>query len=150
MTDKDWDLLVVGGGPGGYTAAIRGAQKGLRTLLIERGPLGGTCLNRGCVPTKALLEDSLMIGSVRACYFMKGEMKVSLKRILERKNRLVENSREGIANVLRGQGVMILEGEAHFTGNRTLAVKTPGGEDEVTASKIILATGACADYGPGI
>ncbi|RPJ19829.1 MAG: FAD-dependent oxidoreductase, partial [Desulfobacteraceae bacterium] len=65
------DLLVVGGGPGGYTSAIRGAQKGLKTVLVEDGLLGGTCLNRGCIPTKALLEDSLMIAATRGCYFMK-------------------------------------------------------------------------------
>ena len=56
MTINKCDLLVIGGGPGGYTAAIRAAQKGLQIILVERGPLGGTCLNRGCVPTKTLLE----------------------------------------------------------------------------------------------
>ena len=75
MTTQACDLLVIGGGPGGYTAAIRAAQKGLQTILVERGFLGGTCLNRGCVPTKTLLEDSLMIDAVRSCHFMRGDMR---------------------------------------------------------------------------
>ncbi|MCF8062622.1 MAG: FAD-dependent oxidoreductase, partial [Deltaproteobacteria bacterium] len=58
MKTERCDLLVVGGGPGGYTAAMRAAVKGLRVILAEKGPMGGTCLNRGCLPTKALLEDT--------------------------------------------------------------------------------------------
>ena len=65
MTKKECDLLVIGGGPGGYTSAMRAAQKGLKTILVERRDLGGTCLNRGCIPSKCLIQDTLMISAVR-------------------------------------------------------------------------------------
>lgn len=148
--DKRFELLVVGGGPGGYTSAIRGAQKGLRTVLVEDGLLGGTCLNRGCIPTKTLLEDSMMIAATRACYFMKGDMQVSLKRIKERKKNLIENSRAGIAGVLRENGVEILPGKAVFIAPKTVKVNLPDGDREIEAEHVILATGARADYGAGL
>jgi dihydrolipoamide dehydrogenase len=149
MNTRTFDLLVVGGGPGGYTSAIRGAQKGLKTALVDDGLLGGTCLNRGCIPTKTLLEDSLMIAATRGCYFMKGDMQVSLKRIKERKKRLIENSRAGIAGVLRENGVEILVGKASFLASKTMKATVPDGEQEIEAEHIILATGARADYGTG-
>ena len=62
-----WDLIVIGGGPGGYTAAIRAAQLGLRTALVERDQVGGTCLNRGCIPTKALLHAAERYEEMREC-----------------------------------------------------------------------------------
>lgn len=148
--DKRFELLVVGGGPGGYTSAIRGAQKGLRTVLVEDGLLGGTCLNRGCIPTKTLLENSMMIAATRACYFMKGDMQVSLKRIKERKKNLIENSRAGIAGVLRENGVEILPGKAVFIAPKTVKVNLPDGDREIEAEHVILATGARADYGAGL
>jgi len=65
MSKSEYDLLVIGGGPGGYASAIRAAQKGMKAVLVERDVLGGTCLNRGCLPTKTLLEDTLTIAAVR-------------------------------------------------------------------------------------
>ena len=145
-----FDLLVVGGGPGGYTSAIRGAQKGLKIALVDAGFLGGTCLNRGCIPTKALLEDSLMIAATLRCPFMKGDMQVSFKRIKERKRILIENSRAGIAGVLKENGVEILSGKAAFVGPRTVKVTAPDGDQVIQANHIIIATGAQADYGTGL
>ena len=151
MAIKECDLLVVGGGPGGYTAAIRGAQKGLKTILVERGALGGTCLNRGCIPTKTLLEDALMISAVRNCSFLRGDMKINRKRITERKDLLSEGSRAGITKTLTGNGVKILRGAAGFSAPYTVALKTNDGEtEEIKGSKIILATGAAAQYGPDL
>jgi dihydrolipoamide dehydrogenase len=150
MNLQKFDLLVVGGGPGGYTSAIRGAQKGLKTVLVDAGFLGGTCLNRGCIPTKALLEDSLMIAATRGCYFMKGDMQVSFKRIKERKKNLIENSRAGIAGVLRENGVEILSGKAAFIAPKAVKVRAPDGDREIEAEHVILATGARADYGTGL
>jgi dihydrolipoamide dehydrogenase len=151
MTIHACDLLVVGGGPGGYTAAIRGAQKGLKTALVEKDQLGGTCLNRGCVPTKALLDDTQMLYSVQRSLFMRGEMKVNLERIRERKDTVVEGSRTGIKNVLLGNGVILLQGKAAFTGPKSMIIRTQEDDPEtITASKIILATGAEPDYGPNL
>jgi dihydrolipoamide dehydrogenase len=145
------DLLVVGGGPGGYTAAIRGAQKGLKTVLVEKGYLGGTCLNRGCVPTKTLLDDTQMVYTVQRSHFMHGEMKVNLGRLMERKQMIVEGSREGIRSVLTGNGVTLMSGTASFTGLKSMVIKKPeGGEEEIKAANIILATGAEPNYGIGL
>lgn len=150
MMDKRFDLLVIGGGPGGYTSAIRGAQKGLKTVLVEEGLLGGTCLNRGCIPTKTLLEDSLMISATRSCYFMKGDMQVSLKRIKERKKTLIENSRAGLIGVLGENGVEVLAGKAAFAGPKIVKVSLAEGYREIGAEHVILATGARTDYGAGL
>ncbi|MGE5841967.1 MAG: dihydrolipoyl dehydrogenase [Deltaproteobacteria bacterium] len=150
MMDTRFDLLVVGGGPGGYTSAIRGSQKGLNTVLVDAGLLGGTCLNRGCIPTKTLLEDSLVIAATRECYFMKGDMQVSLNRIKERKKILIENSRSGIAGVLSENRVETVAGRAAFIGPKTVRITGQDGEQTIEAKHIILATGARADYGAGL
>jgi dihydrolipoamide dehydrogenase len=148
MTIQKCDLLVVGGGPGGYTAAIRAAQKGLKTVLVEKDQLGGTCLNRGCVPTKTLLDDTQMVYAVRRSHFLRGEMKINLERLMERKVMVVEGSRDGIRNVLTGSGVIIRQGTASFTGLKSMVIKSGEGDGEkIEASKIILATGAEPDYG---
>ncbi len=151
MTMEKCDLLVIGGGPGGYTAAIRGAQKGLRTILVEKGPLGGTCLNRGCIPTKSLLEDTRMIPAVQKCHFLQGDMKISVKRIADRKRSVVEGSRQWVQDVLSGNGVTLMAGEASFENPRTVVIGTREGDKKaVNASKIVLATGALETYGPGL
>ena len=151
MTKNEYDLIVIGGGPGGYTSAIRAAQKGLKTVLVERQFLGGTCLNRGCVPTKTFLEDTLTIAAVRGAPFLKGEMKINFGRIMERKQMVMEGARAGIAGMLQGNGVGVIAGEARFTGRRSIEVKTPEGKrEEIWAGKIIIATGARVDYAPDL
>jgi dihydrolipoamide dehydrogenase len=150
MNKCECDLLVVGGGPGGYTAAIRAAQKGLKTVLVERQFLGGTCLNRGCVPSKCLIEDTLLISAIRDCHFMKGDMKINLKHIVERKNTVIEGSRSWVEKLLAGNGITILRGEATFLGPRIIEVKkTDGTIEKITPLKIILATGAITKYDQG-
>lgn len=147
---KRFDLLVVGGGPAGYTSAIRGAQKGLKTMLVDHDLLGGTCLNRGCIPAKTLLEDSMLIAAARRCIFMRGDMEVSLKRINEKKKALIETSRAGIISVLKENGVEILRGKAAFVNPTTVKVAEPDAEQEIEARHIIVATGARADLGTGL
>ena len=151
MAGKEFDLVVIGGGPGGYTAAIRGAQKGLKTVLVERGHLGGTCLNRGCVPTKTLLEDTMMISAVRGCSFLKGDLKINLKKLIERKNMVVEGSRNWVSSILSGNGVTLMRGSASFAGPKTIRVTGQKDEnEEINGANIIIATGATAEYGPGL
>ncbi len=151
MSVSEYDLVVVGGGPGGYTAAIRAAQKGLKTVLIEKGLLGGTCLNRGCIPTKSLLEDTRLIPSLRTCPFLKGDMKVSLERITGRRMSVVEGSRQWVRNILAGNSVSFLPGDASFTGPRRMAVRSGQGETrEIEGKSVILATGAVEEYEPGL
>ena len=147
MSQRKCDLLVIGGGPGGYTAAIRGAQKGLKAILLERSILGGTCLNRGCVPTKTLLEDAAFIPAVRNCHFLKGEMRIDLKAIAERRDLVVEGSRSWISEVLAGNGVEVTAGLGTFAGPKTVAVKGPKGKAEkIEADKIVISTGAAESY----
>jgi dihydrolipoamide dehydrogenase len=151
MDLNEYDLLVVGGGPGGYTAAIRAAQNGLKTVLVEKGPLGGTCLNRGCVPTKSLIEDTRMIPAVRTCHFLQGDMKISVKRITERRISVVEGSRQWVRNILKGNGITFLSGHASFKNAKCLVVQNEKGEiQEVKAKRVILATGAMEQYSPGL
>jgi len=151
MIKRECDLLVIGGGPGGYTAAIRAAKKGLKTILVERQSLGGTCLNRGCVPSKCLIQDTLMISAVRSCHFMKGDMKINLKHIAERKDLVVEGSKSWVDKLLAGNGVTILKGEASFTSPRNIEVKMIGDTaEQITGAKTIVATGATAHYGEGL
>ena len=144
------DLLVVGGGPGGYTAATRGAVKGLRVILVEKGPMGGTCLNRGCLPTKALLEDTLTVDRVRRARFLKGDLKINRERILERKAALVAESVAGVTQTVLDKGVTLLQGEASFAGPDRMALERPGDEPlEIRAGQILLATGSRPEYGAG-
>ena len=150
MNPKSCELLVVGGGPGGYTAAIRGARMGLDTILVEKGPLGGTCLNRGCVPTKALLEDTQMIPAVSTSHFLRGEMKIGVSRIVERRKAVMEGSREWVRSILKGSGVAFMEGRAFFESPKALAIEGPDGNmTKLLSSKVIIATGALEDYGDG-
>jgi dihydrolipoyl dehydrogenase len=150
MSNKACDLLVIGGGPGGYTAAIRGAQRGLKVILVERGAMGGTCLNRGCVPTKTLLEDSLTIAKVRNSHFLSGEMKISRERMVDRKNMVIEGSVAGITSTVKGYGAEIIAGKACFTEPKSVEVETDGGERQtITADNVIIATGAKEVYGDG-
>jgi len=151
MAVKEVDVAVVGGGPGGYTAAIRAAQKGLKTVLVEKGPLGGTCLNRGCIPTKSLIEDTRLIPAVRTCHFLQGEMKISLARIIERREAVVEGSRQWVRSLLKGNGVTFISGSASFLSPQSLAVQIPEGDTwDIRARHVILATGAVEEYGPGL
>ena len=147
MSAHDYDLLVIGGGPGGYTAAINGSQNGLRTALVESGHLGGTCLNRGCIPTKTLLHDTGLLPVLRNSHFLTGTMQVDPAKIEERKNLVAEGSRAWLVNLLAGNKVTVFQGTASFLDRHTLLVREPGGaEQQVTARKIVISTGAVVDY----
>lgn len=139
---EQYDLIVVGGGPGGYEAAALGVAKGLRTLLIERDCLGGTCLNRGCIPTKAFCRSAQVAADVAAAggygvVLPEGvSPAIDMRRIVERKNAIVAQLREAVADVCAG--VDILFAEAKFAG--TDVVEAAGGR--YTAPKIVVATGS--------
>ncbi|MEW6264328.1 MAG: FAD-dependent oxidoreductase [Thermodesulfobacteriota bacterium] len=151
MSEAKYDLIVVGGGPGGYSAAIRAARKGLKTALIERGHLGGTCLNRGCIPTKTLLHDTALIPRVRNSLFLRGEMKISLRGLLERKDSVIQGSRTWIENVIAGAGVTVIRGKASLVAPGTVAVENETGATErLAAARIIVAAGAVENYPAGL
>jgi dihydrolipoamide dehydrogenase len=137
----DYDLIVIGSGPGGYHAAIRAAQLGVKTAVAEKGAIGGVCLNVGCIPTKALLhvahtlEESKHAGAYGLSF---GEPKLDLKALEKWKAQVVQKHTGGVAQLLKGNKVAVLEGEARFVDAHTLDV----GGKKVTADRFIVATGS--------
>ena len=147
------DLIVIGGGPGGYEAAIRGAQLGAKVTLIEEDKLGGTCLNRGCIPTKSLYRNAELINSLsRLGEFgiSVGEHNFDMTSAQKRKNEVVNKLVTGIDQLLKGNGIEVIKGRAYFKGHRILEVITENGDEtkELTAKNIIIATGSSTSEVP--
>jgi dihydrolipoamide dehydrogenase len=144
--DKKWDLVMIGGGPGGYVAAIRGAQLKKKVLLVEKHKIGGTCMNYGCIPAKYLLHQTKIYKDLKENRNFKGpikEIKCDWKRIQEERGRIVERLVKGLEFLIRKNGVEIINGHGFVKGNRQVAVRVDGGEEKVVeAEKIILATGS--------
>lgn len=140
-----YDVAVVGGGPGGYVAAIRAAQLGLRVLLAERDAVGGTCLNRGCVPTKALLHAASLMPDDRelARWGLRAQADPpDMGQMYARKDETVQTLRSGVARLLTANGVEVVSGLATLLGPERLRIQEAQGTREVHAKQIILATGA--------
>lgn len=147
-----FDLVVVGGGPAGYVAAIRAAQLGLKTACIEkRNTLGGTCLNVGCIPSKALLESSEHYYQAKNKFskhgILLGSVSVDLAAMMSRKDGVVRQLTQGIAGLFKKNGITHLQGFGRFTGidgaYKVLAVDSDqGAPKEVRALKVLIATGS--------
>jgi len=144
-------LIIIGSGPGGYLPAILFAQKELSVAIIEKADLGGTCLNRGCIPSKALLKEAKLwddikkSGSVRD----KNEANGFFQRAMEKKDAAVNQVVSGLRNLLNRERITVMNGEASFTGPRTLEVKRDGRRAErVKADRILIASGAVWDEQP--
>lgn len=141
---KDYDVIVVGGGPGGYVAAIQAAQRGRKTAVVESGSLGGTCLNVGCIPTKALIKGANVYEDIRGAgqYGIGGidggKVTVDLSRLQDHKDRVVKQLVNGVRSLLRTNGVTVIEGTAAFVDAATLQV----GGKRLTGGDIIIATGS--------
>jgi dihydrolipoamide dehydrogenase len=158
MADKQFDLVVVGGGPGGYVAAIRAAQIGMKAAVVEANHLGGICLNWGCIPTKALLRTSEIYHYMQHAedYGLKAE-KVSfdLKKIVERSRGVAKQLNQGVGYLLKKNKVEVIDGWARLAGGtagaRKLAVEKDGKKvADLVAKNVILATGARARDLPGL
>jgi dihydrolipoamide dehydrogenase len=124
-----FDLVVVGGGPGGYPAAIRAAQLGLRTALVEKERAGGVCLNWGCIPTKAMLRSADVLETMRdgAEYgVLADNVRLDYPAVLERKDRVVKGLTDGVASLLKANGVTVVDGHARFVEPRTVEVVATG------------------------
>lgn len=146
MEEKSFDLVVVGGGPGGYAAALRAVTKGLKVCLIENERLGGTCLNWGCFPTKSLLRDAQLFSELRSSEFIEGETRLNFGKVMERKDRVVSKLVQGIETILLNRGVAIIEGKGTLIDSRKLTVKKKDNSQvTVSAGRMILATGAKLD-----
>ena len=153
MAEKSFDVVVVGSGPGGYVAAIRAAQLGLSTCVVEREHLGGICLNWGCIPTKALLRSSEVFHLMhRAKEFgLKADnVGYDLDAVVKRSRQVAGQLSGGIGHLLKKNKVTVIMGEGTIPAKGRVSVKTDKGTEEVTAKAIILATGARARELPGL
>ncbi len=154
MADQSFDLIVVGGGPGGYVAAIRAAQLGLKTAVVEREHLGGICLNWGCIPTKALLrtaEINHLLHHLPDFGFAAVEPTFDIAAVVKRSRAVARQLSSGVAHLLRKNKVTVIDGSARLAGKQRLAVeKDSKPVATLTAPHIILATGARARQLPGI
>lgn len=139
-----YKVVVIGGGPGGYVSAIRAAQLGASVALVEKGNVGGTCLNRGCVPTKALAAGAEVIHTVRRASEFgvgTGEITVDFGRLMERKDQVVGRLVQGVEFLLRKNKVELIKGTARLSGKGRVVVEGPEAARELEAGNIILATG---------
>ena len=140
-------IIVIGGGPGGYVAAIRAAQLGADVTIIERQYLGGTCLNVGCIPTKCLLHSAELVEQIRTQGKDIGVevegVKVNFPQVIAHKNAISKQLTSGVAGLLKLNKVKKVDGTAKFTGEKQLEVtKADGSKETMTADAIIVATGS--------
>ena len=153
MAAKNFDLIVIGAGPGGYVAAIRAAQLGMNVVVVERENLGGICLNWGCIPTKAMLRSSEVFHLMhRAKEFGLSVEKVSydLDAVVKRSRGVAKQMEGGVKHLLKKNKVTVIMGEATIPAKGKVTVKTETGTEELTAQNIVLATGARARNLPGL
>ena len=153
MAAKSFDLIVIGAGPGGYFAAIRGAQLGLSVAIVEREHLGGICLNWGCIPTKALLRSSEVFHLMqRASEFgLKADnIGYDLEAVVKRSRKVAGQLSGGIGHLMKKNKVSVFMGAATLAGKGKVSVKSKDGEETLTAKNIVLATGARARNLPGL
>lgn len=142
---REFDIVIIGAGPGGYVAAIRAAQMGAKAAIIEKDKVGGTCLNRGCIPTKALYYSALALTSARHAMDFGvdlGEIKFDLGRAIDRKDAVVRKLVGGVEQLLKGNGVEVLRGDGEIESPGRVAVKKPEGAETVGCKSIIVATGS--------
>jgi dihydrolipoamide dehydrogenase len=145
---NDYDVIVLGSGPGGYVAAIRCAQLGLKTAIVERENLGGICLNWGCIPTKAMLRSAEIFHYMQHAgdYGLKvaAQIEADLAAIVKRSRGVAKQLNQGIGHLMKKNKIAVHMGEGRLTGPTSLTVKGEKGEEALTAKHIIVATGARA------
>jgi len=148
-----YDVIVIGAGPGGYVAAIRAAQLGLKAVIVEREHLGGICLNWGCIPTKALLRSAEVFHLMhRAKEFGLSATGIAydLPAVVARSRGVAKQLSSGIGHLMKKNKIAVVMGQATVTAKGKVSVKTDKGTEELTAPHIILATGARARELPGL
>ena len=153
MADNSYDVIVIGAGPGGYVAAIRAAQLGLKTIVVEREHMGGICLNWGCIPTKAMLRSSEVYHLMqRAKEFGLSAQGIDydLDAVVARSRAIAKQLNGGVSHLLKKNKVTALMGAATITAPGQVSVKTAKGEESLLAKHIIIATGARARELPGL
>ncbi|SLN12036.1 dihydrolipoyl dehydrogenase [Pseudooctadecabacter jejudonensis] len=150
---QNFDMIVIGAGPGGYVAAIRGAQLGLKVAVVEREHLGGICLNWGCIPTKAMLRSAEVFHLMHRAkdFGLKADgIDYDLPAVVKRSRGVAGQLSGGIGHLLKKNKVTVVMGEATIPAKGKVSVKTEKGTEELTAKNIVLATGARARELPGL
>ncbi|MCW2646513.1 MAG: bfmBC, partial [Pseudonocardiales bacterium] len=141
MSDNQSDLVILGGGSGGYAAALRAAELGKSVVLIERDKVGGTCLHRGCIPTKALLHAGEIADQARESsqFGVNATFEgIDMAGVHKYKDGVVNKNHKGLVGLIKSRGIQIVEGEGRLTGPKTVTVN----EDTYTGANLILATGS--------
>ena len=150
----DFDVTVIGSGPGGFEAAVKAARSGLKVCVVEKGPIGGVCVNWGCIPTKALLRSAeIFLLPDEAASFGLGidGSSVDVSQAVKRSRRVVLTASKGVEYSLKQNKVMVKRGDASFTDPHTIEISRDGRiEERVTAENIIVATGGYARELPGL
>ena len=153
---KEFDVVIIGSGPGGYVSAIRCAQLGLKTALIEKySSLGGTCLNVGCIPSKAMLDSSEHYYNASHTFKEHGielsNLKVDLKQMISRKDGVVSQTVAGIDYLMKKNKVDVIHGFGSFVDAKTISIKSDDGKEEkINAKNIVIATGSKPSSVPGV
>jgi dihydrolipoamide dehydrogenase len=154
VADTSFDIAIVGGGPGGYVAAIRAAQLGMKTAVVEREHMGGICLNWGCIPTKALLRTSEVYGLIKHAESFGISVKdvsYDAKKIVERSRKVANQLSNGVKMLMRKNKITVFDGTAKLAGSGKLAVAMNDKSNvTLSAKNIIIATGARARQLPGL
>src|ERR1700680_5202407 len=158
MAETSFDLVVIGSGPGGYVAAIRASQLGMKTAIVEREQLGGVCLNWGCIPTKALLrasEINHLLHHLDAYGFSAGDVTYDPKKVVARSRAVAKQLSNGVAYLMRKNKITVFDGDAKLAGPMAQGGKVAVAKDgkpvaDLAAPHIVLATGARARLLPGL
>ena len=149
MADSSYDCVVIGSGPGGYVAAIRAAQLGMKTAVAEKDRVGGRCLNYACIPAKAVLRVADVLTEVREADdfgIQVGEPQVDFAAVGKRREKVVSTLTGGVSGLFKKHGIELIEGEASLAGNGSVSV----GGQEIAAKTIVLATGSVKRSIPGV
>jgi dihydrolipoamide dehydrogenase len=149
VADNQCDLVVLGGGSGGYAAALRAAELGRSVVLVEKDKVGGTCLHRGCIPTKALLHAGEIADQAResAAFGVKTTFDgMDMPGVHKYKDSVIAKNHKGLTGLIKGRGIQIVTGEGRLTGPKTVQV----GDDSFTGTNVVLATGSYSRTLPGL
>ena len=154
MTEDTYDVVIIGGGPGGYPAAIRGAQLGLKVAVVEKEKLGGICLHKGCIPTKALLESAEHLHHARdesaAFGVVASDVSFDYGKVLDRKSQVVAQLHKGVQGLLKRNNVDVFHGNGTLTSPQSVHVAGSDGEHDLRTANAIVATGSRPRSLPGL
>ena len=154
MSENNFDMVIIGGGPGGYVAAIRAAQLGMKTAVVEREHMGGICLNWGCIPTKALLRSSEiyhLLHKLDTFGLSAKDISYDATKVVQRSRNVAAQLSKGVSGLMKKNKITVIDGHGKLAGKGKIAVEKEGKKvGELTAKHIILATGARARTLPGL